>query len=133
MTAATTPLDPPPRDLGDTVSTTLVVPATHSMVALLGARDEFLRVLERAVPEVDVHVRGNEMAFSGPAVAVSWLDRAVTELLLVLRTGQALSTETVTRVVTMIRDDLDDSARPAEVLTANILSNRGRTIRPKTA
>ena len=33
----------------------------------------------------------------------------------------------------MLRDELDDSARPAEVLTANILSNRGRTIRPKTA
>jgi phosphate starvation-inducible PhoH-like protein len=142
MTAATSPdgdagtpagRAPRGRALGDEVTTTLVVPSTQPMVALLGVRDEFLRLIERAVPEVDVHVRGDEMTLRGPAVAVAWVERVVAELLVVLGTGQALTAETVGRVVAMVRDDVDDSAHPAEVLTANILSNRGRTIRPKTA
>src|SRR3954449_9899638 len=44
--------------------------------------------------------------------------------------GQALSRDAVERSVTMLRQQ--SSERPADVLTLNILSNRGRTIRPKT-
>ena len=38
---------------------TIVIPPEVSMLALLGARDELLRVLEHSFPRVDVHVRGN--------------------------------------------------------------------------
>ena len=51
-------------------------------------------------------------------------------MLAVLRTGQGLTPEAVERSIAMLRDD--SGVRPADVLTANILSNRGRTIRPKT-
>ena len=49
-------------------------------------------------------------------------------MLAVLRTGQALTAESVERSITLLRS----GTRPTEVLTANILSNRGRTIRAKT-
>jgi phosphate starvation-inducible PhoH-like protein len=54
----------------------------------------------------------------------------VSELVAVLRTGQALSSDAVQRAVAMLRSETRE--RPAEVLTLNILSSRGRTIRPKT-
>ncbi|MSV53896.1 MAG: AAA family ATPase, partial [Actinobacteria bacterium] len=43
-------------------------------------------------------------------------------------TGQALTVESVERGISLLRT----GARPSEVLTSNILSNRGRTIRAKT-
>ena len=45
-----------------------------------------------------------------------------------LRTGQGLTTESVERSISLMLS----GSRPSDVLTANILSNRGRTIRPKT-
>ena len=47
-----------------------------------------------------------------------------------LRTGQGLTGDAVERICAMLAARED--ARPADVLTLNILSNRGRTIRPKT-
>src|SRR3954449_2460406 len=44
--------------------------------------------------------------------------------------GQALSRDAVERSVTMLRQQTTE--RPADVLTLNILSRRGKTIRPKT-
>ena len=51
-----------------------------------------------------------------------------------LRTGAPLTEDGVERSIQMLRSgEADvDGQRPAEVLTQNILSNRGRTIRPKT-
>ena len=100
------------------------------MVNVLGSADELLRVIERNFPSVDVHARGNEITVIGVAVEVALVDRLFGELLAVVRAGQPLTPESVQRSITMIRDDSE--VRPAEVLTANILSNRGRTIRPKT-
>ncbi len=106
------------------------VPSSLNMVNVLGSADELLRVIERNFPSVDVHARGNEITVIGVAVEVALVDRLFGELLAVVRAGQPLTPESVQRSITMIRDDSE--VRPAEVLTANILSNRGRTIRPKT-
>ena len=54
----------------------------------------------------------------------------ITELVTVLRTGQGLTADAVERIVAMLAARED--ARPADVLTHNILSSRGKTIRPKT-
>ncbi len=48
----------------------------------------------------------------------------------VVRTGQGLSPEAVERTIAMLR--ARTAERPVDVLTANILSSRGRTIRAKT-
>ena len=96
--------------------------------ALLGTGDEYLRQIERAFPDTDILVRGNEMTVSGSADDVALVDTLVAEFLAVLRTGQALTAEAVERSIGLLRT----GTRPTEVLTANILSNRGRTIRAKT-
>ncbi len=105
----------------------IVVPPALSMVALLGARDEVLRTVERLVAS-DVHVRGNEITVTGSAVDNALAVLLIEQLLGLLRKGQPLTPDAVERSLAVLQAD----ARPADVLTLNILSNRGRTIRPKT-
>jgi phosphate starvation-inducible PhoH-like protein len=100
------------------------------MVSLLGSGDELLRVVEQSYPEVDVFVRGNEITMTGDPGDIAEAERALDEMVAILRTGQGLSPEAVERTIAMLR--ARTSERPADVLTANILSNRGRTIRAKT-
>ena len=108
--------------------TTIEVPNSQPMVALLGPGDEYLRLIETAFPEVDVLVRGNRITVDGTPEDIGLIDSLVAEMLAMLRTGHALTPESVERSIGMLRS----GTRPTEVLTANILSNRGRTIRPKT-
>jgi len=98
------------------------------MVALLGPSDQFLRLIEEAFPEADILVRGNQIAVSGTSDDVGAVDTLVSEMLALLRTGHGLSPESVERSIGLLKS----GNRPSEVLTANILSNRGKTIRPKT-
>ena len=107
---------------------TIEIPNSQPMVALLGSNDEYLRLIENAFPSVSVLVRGNEIRLDGSAEESAVIDSLIAEMLAMLRTGQALSTESVERSIGMLRS----GTRPSDVLTANILSNRGRTIRPKT-
>ncbi len=109
---------------------TIVVPPSVPMVGLLGSGDEYLRVIERAFPDVDFLGRGNEIRLSGPQADVAMVERLFDELVVVLRTGAPLSADSVRRSIDMLR--ADTLTRPADVLTADILSNRGRAIRPKT-
>ena len=108
---------------------TVVVPNSIDMVSLLGPGDEHLAVLERAF-EAEIHVRGNRITMQGEAGEVALAERLLDELVTIIRTGQGITTETVERVLSMLR--AESTERPADVLSLNILSNRGRTIRPKT-
>jgi phosphate starvation-inducible PhoH-like protein len=107
------------------------VPATIPMVALLGATDAHLRIIEAAFPRLSITVRGNEITFSGDLEEGSRLEALINELLVVIRSGQYLTSELVTRSIAMLAQVPQD--HPAEILSLNILSNRGRSIRPKTA
>jgi phosphate starvation-inducible protein PhoH and related proteins len=107
---------------------TIIVPASQPMVALLGPGDDLIRVVEEQFPEADIHVRGNEIRLSGSAEDVGLLELLISEMLAVLRTGQGLTRESVERSVALLRS----GTRPAEVLSTNILSSRGRTIRAKS-
>jgi len=109
---------------------TITIPPTISMVTLLGPRDEMLRTIERGFPELDVHVRGNELSLRGKTADVVLVERLVDELLLIIDAGQPLNRDAVERSISMLRGQTLE--RPADVLTMNIVSNRGRTIRPKT-
>ncbi|MEY2990073.1 MAG: hypothetical protein RLZZ163_989 [Actinomycetota bacterium] len=108
--------------------TTIEIPNSQPMVALLGSNDEYLRLIERSFPDVDILVRGNQITVDGSAKDIGLIDSLVAEMLAMLRTGHALTAESVERSIGMLRT----GTRPTDVLTANILSNRGRTIRPKT-
>ena len=108
---------------------TVVVPASIDMVSVLGPGDEHLRTIERTF-DCDVHVRGNRITLTGDSAEIALAERLLDELVTIIRTGQGVTTETVERIVSMLRAETTE--RPADVLSLNILSNRGRTIRPKT-
>ncbi len=109
---------------------TVEVPTSVNMVGLLGSGDQLLRVVERAFPRVDVLVRGNEITLDGPVGDVALVERLVDEMVSVLGSGQHLTPDAVERSIGMLRKSSGE--RPADVLTLNVLSHRGRTIRPKT-
>ncbi|MFZ1410364.1 MAG: PhoH family protein [Micropruina sp.] len=108
----------------------LAIPTSIDMVNVLGPGDEFLGILERELA-ADVHVRGNEVTFTGTPADVTAAAEVLIELITIVRTGQGLTADSVERVVGMTVSQVG-AFRPAEVLTHNILSTRGKTIRPKT-
>ena len=62
----------------------IVIPDDHSMVSLLGSRDELLAVIEKSF-DADVHVRGNEITISGAAADNAVAVRLFEELLELLK------------------------------------------------
>ena len=99
------------------------------MVALLGSRDELLQVIEKSL-DSDIHVRGNEITITGDPADNAIAVRLFEELLELISAGQHLTPDAVTHAVGMLTADTGE--RPAEVLSLNILSRRGKNIRPKT-
>jgi len=99
------------------------------VVGLLGSADENLRALERILA-ADLHVRGNAVTLSGEPADVALAERVLSELVAIVAGGQPLTPEVVRHSVAMLIGTGNES--PAEVLTLDILSRRGKTIRPKT-
>jgi phosphate starvation-inducible PhoH-like protein len=106
----------------------VVVPTSTPMVSIVGARDELIKVIENAFPDVVLMVRGNEITIDGSLENVTLIQSLISEMIVMLRTGQGLTPEAIERSITMLRADV----RPADVLASNILSSRGKTIRAKT-
>ena len=119
--------DGPPA--GEATQVKVVIPDDHSMVSLLGSGDELLRVVEDSF-DADIHVRGNEITISGAPAETALVAELFEELTALLAGGAELTAAAVERIVPMLRRK--SGVRPAEVLTLDILSSRGRTIRPKT-
>ena len=111
--------------------TLITVPTAIPMVALMGPTDSNLRVIETAFPNVSMTVRGNEIALRGDLEECAKVETLISELLVVIRSGQEINQDVIKRSISMLNQD--PQKHPAEVLSLNILSNRGRTIRPKTA
>jgi phosphate starvation-inducible PhoH-like protein len=101
------------------------------MVSLIGANDANLRAIEAAFPSVNITVRSNEITLRGPHIDCLAIEKLFAEMTLVIRSGQSLTVDAVARSIAMLGQEPAES--PAEVLSLNIVSNRGRTIRPKTA
>ncbi|HEY5986147.1 MAG TPA: PhoH family protein [Streptosporangiaceae bacterium] len=99
------------------------------MVSLLGSGDELLQVIERSF-DADIHVRGNEITITGAPTEAAVVAELFEELTALLAGGAELTAGAVERIIPMLRRK--SGVRPAEVLTLDILSARGRTIRPKT-
>ncbi len=111
--------------------TLITVPPAIPMVSLIGANDANLRAIEAAFPSVNITVRSNEITLRGPHIDVVAVEKLFTEMTVVIRSGQSLTVDAVLRSIAMLGHEPAES--PAEVLSLNIVSNRGRTIRPKTA
>src|SRR5712691_9595256 len=99
------------------------------MVSLLGSGDELLHVIERSF-RADIHVRGNEITITGTAAETALVAELFEEMTALVGGGAELTPAVVERIIPMLRRK--SGVRPAEVLSLDILSSRGRTIRPKT-
>ncbi|MCK8615882.1 PhoH family protein [Gordonia sp. C13] len=115
-----------PRRSGVT-STVEVSPGV--VFGLLGASDVNLRTLEQLLP-ADIHVRGNQVTLTGEPADVAASERVIAELTDLVGRGTPLTPDLVRHSVSMLSDGGQES--PAEVLSLDILSRRGKTIRPKT-
>ena len=111
--------------------TLITVPIAIPMVAVVGPHDANLRTIEAAFPSVNITVRGNEITLRGPHDDCAKLENLFNELMVVIRSGNILNVDAVSRAIEMLEHKPAD--HPAEVMSLNIVSNRGRTIRPKTA
>ena len=111
-------------------SAVITLPGDLPSVSLTGPNDSYIRAIEKAFPEVVITVRGNEVILRGDDESVKRVESLMANFLAVVRAGQPLSDDAVRRSISMILGDGNET--PAEVLTLNILSSRGKTIRPKT-
>src|SRR5215211_544480 len=111
------------------VQVKVLVPGNHSMVSLLGTRDELLKLIEAAF-ESSVFVRGNEITITGEQADSDRVARLFEELIVLLERGDALTADTVGRSIDMVRGD--QAARPSVVFGDSVLSSRGRSVKPKT-
>jgi phosphate starvation-inducible PhoH-like protein len=106
------------------------------MVRLLGAQDRLLTNLEHQYPLVDVHVRGNEIRLLPKDSNEEAQDQVVgatallKELLTMVRNGQDLAPSDVAASKQI--QDAHPHTSPSAVLGEDILSTRGKTLRPKT-
>jgi phosphate starvation-inducible protein PhoH and related proteins len=107
----------------------VLVPGDHSMVSLLGTRDELLKLIEAAFVST-VFVRGNEITITGEQADAERVARLFEELITLLERGDALTADTVGRSIDIIQGD--GSARPSVVFGDSVLTSRGRSIKPKT-
>jgi phosphate starvation-inducible PhoH-like protein len=107
----------------------VLVPGNHSMVSLLGTRDELLKLIEAAF-ESTVFVRGNEITITGEQADAERVARLFEELIILLERGDALTADTVGRSIDLIRGD--SATRPSQVFGDSVLTSRGRSIKPKT-
>jgi phosphate starvation-inducible protein PhoH and related proteins len=107
----------------------VLVPGSHSMVSLLGTRDELLKLIEAAF-ESTVFVRGNEITISGEQRDAERVARLFEEMISLLEQGNALTAETVGRSIDIVRGD--EAVRPSDVFGDGVLTVRGRSIKPKT-
>jgi phosphate starvation-inducible PhoH-like protein len=100
-----------------------------AMVRLLGPHDRLLRVVESKFPNVEVHVRGNEITLTGDVVSVAAAQELVDELITMVRGGQDLGEQEVESSVNILRQN---QGSPNLLLGQTILTTRGKAIRPKT-
>jgi phosphate starvation-inducible protein PhoH and related proteins len=109
----------------------ILVPGHHDMVRLVGARDELLKVIEAAF-NVDILLRGNEIAISGETAETERVSKLFEELLDLLDQGLVLTTESVGHSIDIIK--AEDTTSPSEVLSDTLVTTHtGKAIRPKTA
>ncbi len=130
---------------GVSVSRVVTVDDASTMLELAGTGDGVLRELERAFPDVDILVRGNQISLSGPEATVAACAAAIEELRAMIAAGLPLTPDLAREGIRILRAGSGMAAvgapaqaggaagdQPVAVLSRSILSSRGRTIRPRT-
>ncbi|SMG07580.1 phosphate starvation-inducible protein PhoH [Corynebacterium pollutisoli] len=97
--------------------------------SVLGINDENLRVLDNQI-DADFHARGHLVTVTGPDHEVARAVKVFEELESIARRGHVISPDAVKHAVSIVTVEAPQSV--TEVLASDIVSRRGRTIRPKT-
>jgi phosphate starvation-inducible PhoH-like protein len=114
----------------------ILIPGSQPMVALLGHRDVFLKLIETAF-DAGILVRGNEITITGTEVEAERVARLFEELLALLEDGHELTSSSVGQTIELIKGPVGNGAgepaiRPSEVLGDRLLTSRGKQITTKT-
>ena len=116
-----------------TVESTLVqtrramIPARLEPIMILGVADQVLRALERGFPHVRFLVTGREISMTGVQADIDLAANLVEELIGLAGRGQALDADAVEQAISLL-----GRVTRGEAPSEEILSARGRSIRPKT-
>ena len=116
-----------------TVESTLVqtrramIPARLEPIMVLGVADQVLRALERGFPHVRFLVTGREISMTGVQADIDLATNLVEELIGLAGRGQALDADAVEQAISLLGRVTRGDAPSEEILSA-----RGRSIRPKT-
>ena len=113
-------------------ATVITFSSSDQMVGALGANDEVLRILQGVYPSVELHVRGNELRITGEAAAAGRAEQVVREARTLAARGTRVSAQLVEQLVRMVESDGALHSSGSETFGLNILSGRGKRIRPKT-
>ena len=96
---------------------------------VLGINDENLRVLDNQI-DADFHARGHIVTVTGPDHEVARAVKVLEELESIARRGHVISPDSVKHAVSIVTVEAPQSV--SEVLASDIVSRRGKTVRPKT-
>lgn len=96
---------------------------------VLGTADDNLRVLNNLI-DADLFARGTTVTVTGPDYEVARAVKVFDELEGIARRGHSVSADSVKHTVNMIAVEAPESVSAA--LAADIVSRRGKRIRPKT-
>lgn len=99
------------------------------MVQVLGPQDSALLVVEEAFTQVSLGVKGLDVVVSGPSAQVDLVIRLFDELVVLSEQGSVITQDVIQRLVDLL---VKNMATASPTMTQNILSSRGRKIRPKT-
>ena len=105
----------------------VTIPADMDPIVVLGIADQVLRALERGFPHVRFLVTGRDISLAGTQADIDVAAGLLEELIGMARRGTALDATAVEQAIGLLV-----RLTSGEAPTEEILSERGRSIRPKT-
>ncbi|WP_370592457.1 PhoH family protein [Rothia sp. ZJ1223] len=111
------------------VARTFTFSSRSEMVTVLGAHDSSLKLIEQQFPGITIRPKDLDIVVTGPAALVATTVRLLSELRVLASSGTIISPDVIQRMLTMLAAEM---ANPASAMSQNILSSRGKSIRPKT-
>ncbi|WP_237189141.1 PhoH family protein [Rothia nasimurium] len=111
------------------VARTFSFASTQEMVAVLGPHDGHIGLIEQAFPGLSIRPKGLDVVVTGPSETVATTVRLLAEMTILVEQDTQVTAEVVKRIIAMMTASL---SHPATAISQNILSSRGKNIRPKT-
>lgn len=110
------------------VARTFSFPSSQDMVSVLGPQDSHISLIEQTFPGLSLRPKGLDLVVTGPSEAATLTLRLLGELLALVQADTLISQQVVSRLLSMLTSSLSSPA----AISQNILSSRGKSIRPKT-